>query len=93
MSATNKGGYQIISLQNHNFTNAVGFVIEGIYEKFEGTRKTLLLTDIVVDGVEVHDRFCNFRKDGTNYVTNFIAIEPDECIFTIQDNDVVTMTW
>lgn len=83
------GGYQIIDLQNKEFTNGVGIVYEGIYDLLEGTRKTTLVTNINYDGGEMKDRFIDFVPVGSQFVAD-INIAGMEVQITVQDTDVVT---
>lgn len=89
-----KGGYQIIDLNDHPHTSGVGAVHEGVYEKIEGTRKPILLSGITVDAVEYHDAFILPTVNGTNFaaLVGFIPSEAKMLIVNIQDNDVVTFT-
>lgn len=89
-----KGGYQIINLNEHAHTSGVGAVHEGVYERIEGTRKPILLSGIVIDGVEYHDTYIFPTVNGTNYVA-VVGRNPttnEEFVVNIQDNDVVTFT-
>lgn len=89
-----KGGYQIINLNDHPHTSGVGAVHEGIYDKIEGTRKAILLSGIIIDGVEYHDTYIFPTVNGTNYVA-VVGVNPttnEEYVVNIQDNDVVTFT-
>ena len=53
------GGYKIIDLKNKSITTT-GVTVDGIYEEIEGSyRKPLLLTHIVINGVEKNDAFVN----------------------------------
>ena len=90
----NKGGYQIINLENHPATSGVGFIVEGIHSKIEGTRKPILLSGITVDDVEYHDTYIFPCVNDTNYVA-VVGRNPTtnvEYHINIQDNDMVTFT-
>ena len=53
------GGYKIIDLKNKSVTTT-GVTVDGIYKEIEGSyRKPLLLTHIVINGVEKNDAFVN----------------------------------
>lgn len=67
-----KGGYIIVSLASLDIASSGATKeVKGIYEKLEGSYgKPILLTDIVVDGVEKHDIFVMAEVVGTNYVIN-----------------------
>lgn len=89
-----KGGYQIIDLNSHNHTSGVGVVHEGIYDKIESTSKPILLSGVVVDGVEYHDTFIFPCVNGSNYVS-IVGTNPttnQTLIINIEDTDVATFT-
>ena len=53
------GGYKIIDLKNKSITTT-GVIVDGIYKEIEGSyRKPLLLTHVVINGVEKNDAFVN----------------------------------
>ena len=53
------GGYKIIDLKNKSITTT-GVTVDGIYKEIEGSyRKPLLLTHVVINGVERNDAFVN----------------------------------
>lgn len=83
----NKGGYQIINLLNMNFVNTVSMVVDGIYDKIEGSIKPILLSGITIDDVEYHDLFVNPIVIGSSYVISAYGY-----IIEISDIDVVTVT-
>lgn len=59
LGGKNMGGYKIIDLKNKSITTT-GVTIDGIYKEIEGSyRKPLLLTNIVINGVEKNDAFIN----------------------------------
>lgn len=90
MSATNKGGYQIISLENKDVFAAAHY-IKGIYEKVKSSRKPILFTDIVVDEHELQDVFLPVYRDGSNFMTEpLIYGEDSTVVFIIQNNDIIT---
>lgn len=82
------GGYQIIDLENNNFTkDAKTKTYVGIYNKISGTRKAIVLSGLKADGAEYHDVFVAPTKNSTNYVINIYGFT-----FTIANTDVVTVT-
>lgn len=83
----NKGGYQIINLLNMNFVNTVSMVVDGVYDKIEGSLKPILLSGITIDDVEYHDLFVNPIVVGSSYVISAYGY-----IIEISDIDVVTFT-
>ena len=61
------GGYKIIDLKNKSVTTT-GVTVDGIYKEIEGSyRKPLLLTHIVINGVEKNDAFVNVVIQATIY--------------------------
>lgn len=81
------GGYQIIDLKGKNLTVDVGMVYEGIYNLIEGTNKAILISGLVVGGVEYDDTIVECNVVGSNF----------ECVLhgyklSIQDNDVITVS-
>lgn len=85
------GGYQIIDLENRQFTLDVGQQFKGLYEKIEGTRKPILLSGINFAGQELHDTFILFTPMGSN----FVGIIPNGDMYmvvTVSDLDVVTVS-
>ena len=53
------GGYKIIDLKNKSVTTT-GVTVDGIYKEIEGSyRKPLLLTHVVINGVDKNDAFVN----------------------------------
>ena len=53
------GGYKINDKKNKSITTT-GVTVDGIYKEIEGSyRKPLLLTHIVINGVEKNDTFVN----------------------------------
>lgn len=80
------GGYQIIDLENYDFSPETAQTIVGVYAKIEGTRKPILLSNIVVDGKEFHDVFISPKLSGTTYSFEIY----DEYNVSITDNDEIT---
>lgn len=88
------GGYQIIDLHNADHRLGTGIGHKGIYEKIEGTRKPILLSGIVVGGVEYHDTYIFPIVNGSSYVA-VVGRNPTsntELHINIEDTDVVTFT-
>ena len=77
-------GYQVIDLKNYDFVVGTGATIEGVYEKLEGTRKAILLTNIVIAGVEYKDTFVELKGatfTGTVYGYTFSVTSADLVTF------------
>ena len=74
-----KGGYQIIDLKDFNFTkNTDSFVLlKGTYDEcisyinnlFKKNSKTILFTNIVINGIEKND--CFFQLNYTDELLNY----------------------
>lgn len=82
-----KGGYQIIDLGNKEITTGVGMLIDGIYDKIEGTRKALLISGLNLDGTEYHDTFVELHVEGSAFLGTIYGKN-----LNIEDTDVVTIT-
>lgn len=79
-----KGGYKIIDLKGFDVTSAA-MMIEGIYESIESNYgKPLLISGIVIDGIEKDDVFVQATLNGTTYVFNLYGYT-----IQVQDTDVV----
>lgn len=90
-----KGGYQIIDFENKNHNFGVGVVHEGIYDKIEGTRKTCLLSGVVVNNFEFRDVFVSPSIVGGSYVFPIVGYTDGNInyfIITVEDTDVVTVS-
>lgn len=81
-----KGGYQIIDLNDVNHSNQVGVIHNGVYNKIKSTRKVILLSGIVFQGIKYNDMFV-FPKYDDNNGFNMKIGNTD---ITIDENDVVT---
>ena len=80
-----KGGYQIIDLKGTNFSSD-SHTIPGIYESIEGNyHKPLLLSGIVLAGVEYADVFVTVEKPASNYEITAYGHK-----FTVTSEDSVT---
>ena len=67
LGGKNMGGYKIIDLKNKSITTT-GVTVDGIYKEIEGSyRKPLLLTHIVINGVEKNDAFVNVVVQASSY--------------------------
>ena len=73
-----KGGYKIIDLKGVDVTKST-LMIKGIYESIESNYgKPLLISGIVIDGVEKDDVFVQATLNGTAYEFNIYG-------YTIQE--------
>ena len=91
-----KGGYQIIDLEDRNFTKLSNQTYKGIYEKLDSTRKPCILSGIKLDGIERRDVFVNFTKSANQYSCSFECIIESKSvsvIVTVGNTDNVLITW
>lgn len=80
-----KGGYKIINLNDITIDTTNGTNIDGIYENLENNyRKPLLLSGIVIDGVEKADTYITITA-GDNSFT-FTAYGKT---YTVDNNNLV----
>ena len=86
-----KGGYQILDLSGYNFNRNQSQIVKGAYEKIEGTRKVILVSGLVCDGIEYRDAFVNFTVESGNFVGSMYDVTIN--IGTDGDgNDPITIT-
>lgn len=85
-----KGGYKLIDLKDNKFTvGSSGITVKGIYNSIKNSyNKPLILTGIIIGGVERNDIFIDFTVNSGNYVANISATEK----ITITNADLVTIT-
>ena len=86
-----KGGYQIIDLENWKFTTTKGSPVaktqKGVYALVKGTRKVIMLSGINLDGKELHDIFIEVKLNTTTYEATIYS----NYKLTITNTDVVTI--
>ena len=82
-----KGGYKIVNLKDVNLITGSGspVKIDGIYDAIENNyRKPILLSGIVIDGVEKADAFATLFTNGGNFVAfvynKYIKITSDDMV-------------
>ena len=63
----NKGGYQILDLENKSFTLGTGAVVAGAFDTIAGTKKPILVSGIVIAGTEYHDTYVDFTVVSTAF--------------------------
>ena len=83
----NKGGYQIVDLGGKSFTLGTGRVVDGVYDKIEGTRKPIYVSGIVIADVEYHDTYVDFTVNQSNFEGTIYGKK-----IVVQNNDVVTIS-
>ena len=83
------GGYKIIDLMNKNLiSDGEAITIKGLYESIEHSyRKPLLLSNIVIDGVEKSARYVAFQ-----HALNEYRVIVDGKMLHINNDDLVTYT-
>ncbi len=83
-----KGGYQIVDLRGESLSGTA-VTIPGTYEKIEGTRKPILLTNINKGGTEIHNSFVSPLVSSSN----FLITLPDGSgeVITITPDDEITI--
>ena len=87
-----RGGYQIIDLKNKNHTSGVGMQHEeGLYEKIEGTKKPILITNLVYTNKEYQDCFATPFVVGSQFKF-YITTGDGNMVITVEDTDVVTIS-
>lgn len=81
-----KGGYKIINLNNNDLSQA-SFTLDGVYEEIEGNyQKALLLSGIIIDGVEKADVFVTAEIVNSKYV-----IKAYDKTLTIDSDDLIAI--
>lgn len=89
------GGYKIIDLHDVNLvTDANAVTIPGVHEAIESNhRKPLLLSGLVVDGVEKASQFVVFTNAAGTYAAElFDAADGKKLSITITADDAVQLT-
>lgn len=62
------GGYKIIDFKDNNITTEAGITVIGTYESIESShRKALMISGIVIDGVEKPDCFVDCTAGANSY--------------------------
>lgn len=83
-------GYKAVSLKNVNLTSAEAQTVNGIFESLETTySKPILLTDIIIDGVEKNATFIELILSSGNltftiYGRNITVTEDDSVSINAQ---------
>lgn len=81
-----KGGYQIINFNGVELKKGTPKQISNIYDKIEGTDKSILLSGLNVNGVDYRDIFCESIVVGDGYVIKAFGFK-----ISISDIDKVTV--
>lgn len=91
------GGYQIIDLKGVDLygTGGAGVTIKDLYDKIEGSRKPILLENLVVNNVEYKNTFVTFTTVSSNFVAALTTVFGVETatgtVITVTDEDLVTV--
>lgn len=83
-----EGGYQIIDLNDFNFSHNAALVLEGVYEAVEGTQKPILISGLVFNGLEIPDAFVQRDVAGTDFILTGIPY----LVICVTQEDVVTLS-
>lgn len=82
-----KGGYKIIDFKDINLVTGTASTIAGVYDAIESNyRKAILISGIVIDGVEKADAFVELSVDNSNFVGSLYGKT-----LTITNTDKVTV--
>lgn len=82
-----RGGYKIVDFMDTNITTENGATVIGVYESIEEShRKAILISGIVIDGVEKPDCFIDCSVENGNYT--FTAYGKT---FTVTNADMITI--
>ena len=87
-----KGGYKILDFNGYTFSTSTtsepqSTIIDGIYERIEGSDKAFLIEGYNLDGVEYKAFFTAFVVTGGSFVTIF-----NNHYITISANDKIVVT-
>ena len=87
-----KGGYRILDFNGYTFSTSTtsapkSTVVDGIYERIEGSNKAFLVEGYNLDGVEYKAFFTAFTVSGGSFVTIF-----NDHYITISSNDKIIVT-
>lgn len=84
-------GYKIVDLKNTNLVNETPVKIKGLYEEIESNyRQPIILSNVVIDGVEKIDKWVNFSHSENSYTCiipeGTISLDnEDNVIFTVKE--------
>ena len=90
------GGYQIIDLKGVDLygTEGAGVTITGLYDKIKGSRKPILLENLVVNEVQYKNTFVIFTTVNGNFVAALTTVLGADTVMgmfiTVDDSDNVT---
>lgn len=90
-----KGGYQIIDLENKGFDpeDPKSFVIKGVYDKIEGTRKPIMITNLVFADFEIRNQFVDMYLVDSVYYCTVRQSSGVILKISINDDDLVTVDY
>lgn len=88
-----KGGYKIVDLKNTSFTVGGGAkIVKGVHEAIESNyRKPILLSGLVIDGVERSDRYVEFFVSEGSYYGYLVISDVGTLTIIISSDDEITI--
>ena len=78
------GGYQVIDLEHRDNRDDIGMVYNGVYNEIDKTRKAIVLSNILLDGVEYGNTYVELTKEGSAYTGKLYDYD-----ITIDELDVI----
>ena len=87
----NKGGYQILDLKNKSFALGTGAGVAGAFDTIANTRKTILVSGIVIAGKRYNDTYVDFTIAMAGSNIAFEGTMHGKKI-KITDKDIVTIS-
>lgn len=80
-----EAGYKVIDLKGVEIlSNGAAVTVEGVYDRIESSFKTILLTNLIVDGLDIKPTFINVAASGTKYTATLLAVLDSEAhLFTV----------
>lgn len=86
------GGYKIIDLSGSTFATGVESTKPGVYEAIESTNKRIVVSGLVMGGVEYDDMDVPFIVEGSDYIGHVILTAKKTLNFKVTADDGVTVT-
>lgn len=87
------GGYKVLNFNGYNFQNnhetpSSVHGLNDIYDRIESTNKQIMVSGLVIDGIEFDDMFANFMVVSSKYETT-IFVGEGSIIIEIDANNKV----
>lgn len=88
MDKLNIGGYQIIDFKNNDFeTYGNKYFFKDSYKKINSTKKPILITNFLIDGIKYNSVFVNLEKQNNGDYKGTLSFDIDyEITFYTNDN-------